>query len=439
MATLKINSSIIIDEIRPMHGVNNGPAHPPESVGGNFKAFEKLKIPYVRNHDASLSEAYGSQHVVDIHCIFTDFSKDVNDESAYDFALTDVYVKNILSVGSKVFYRLGSSIEHWAKKFGTVVPSDFGKWAQICEHIIMHYNEGWANGYNYNIEYWEIWNEADLDDDDALDKRTWGGTKKQFFEFYNIVANYLKDRFPSIKIGGPALAGRLQWADEFLAQLKAPLDFFSYHRYTYEPGFIVDVGIEVKRLLEKHGFDRAERILNEWNYVKDWSDPIEYIKTIKSVKGAAFSAAVMCAAQNCKVIDMLMYYDARITKMWNGLFDSDTLEPLKGYYPFLMFSELYEMKNQILCECDDKDLYVLGASKNENGCKKSAIMLSYYTTDDNAKEKNVTIDSEANRSYEYLLLDKEKNFESVSVISGKTEITVKPNTVIYLREKDSAV
>ena len=41
----------------------------------------------------------------------------------------------------------------------------------------MHHNEGWADGFNYGIEYWEIWNEPDFDKDDASNKRTWGGTK----------------------------------------------------------------------------------------------------------------------------------------------------------------------------------------------------------------------------------------------------------------------
>ena len=28
-------------------------------------------------------------------------------------------------------------------------------------NVIKHYNSGWANGYHYNIKYWEIWNEPD--------------------------------------------------------------------------------------------------------------------------------------------------------------------------------------------------------------------------------------------------------------------------------------
>lgn len=427
MSTVKIFPSQYIDEIRPMHAVNNGPIHQPGHPRRNFENFQALKIPYSRNHDASLTYEYGCQHVVDVHCIFPDFSRDVDDESAYDFPLTDAYVKTIFDAGTEVFYRLGTSIEHWHVHYGTLVPPDFRKWAQICEHIIMHYTEGWANGFNYNIKYWEIWNEPDY----STNGSTWCGTKEEFFEFYNVAASYLKNRFPNLKIGGPALSDNFEWAEEFLSNLTAPLDFFSYHLYAYEPEAFAELGIKVKKLLEKHGYNKTECILNEWNYVKSWSDPIDYIKAMKGIKGAAFTAAAMCVSQNCKVIDMLMYYDARITTYFNGLFDSDTLEILKGYYPFLMFSELYQRKNQIKCESDDKDIYVLGAANDEN----SAVMITYYTTDEDAKEKNVIIDFDKDCVYECLLLDNEHDMTLIKEVKSQTEITMKPDSVILLREK----
>ena len=45
----------------------------------------------------------------------------------------------IEAAGTKVFYRLGHRIEHEVKKYGTLPPKDFKKWAVICEHIIRHY------------------------------------------------------------------------------------------------------------------------------------------------------------------------------------------------------------------------------------------------------------------------------------------------------------
>lgn len=59
---------------------------------------------------------------------------------------------------------------------------DFQKWAVVCEHIVRHYNEGWADGYHLNIKYWEIWNEPDLGSEDPATSKTWGGTKEQFYD-----------------------------------------------------------------------------------------------------------------------------------------------------------------------------------------------------------------------------------------------------------------
>jgi hypothetical protein len=53
----------------------------------------------------------------------------------------------------------------------------------------------------------------------------------------------------------------------------------------------------------------------------------------KRIKGASFIAGCMCMAQ-ASDIDMLMYYDARPGN-WCGLFDTDTLEPLKPYYTYI--------------------------------------------------------------------------------------------------------
>jgi len=438
-----IDSTQIIAPMKPMHATNNGPAEQPGKVLSgelafnrtNFEAFSALGIPYVRNHDASLSEHYGCQHLVDIHCIFPDFTRDPDDETAYDFTLTDVYTQNILDTGAKVFYRLGSSIEHWHKKYGTVVPADFAKWARICEHIILHYNHGWSNGFYYGIEYWEIWNEADLTPDDSTNKKTWGGTKAEFFDFYEVVAQYLKKCFPKLKIGGPALARREDWAEEFLKTMQerhVPMDFFSWHIYTDDPKAISAKTYRIQKLLNAYGYQNAENILNEWNYVKDWHDSLEYIQTIKGIKGAAFCAAVLCEGQNCADLDMLMYYDARIEKVWNGMFSSDTLKPLKGYYPFKMFSELYQLANQTLSVCDIPDVYVVSSANDET----KAAMIVYYTTDENAAPKLLPIHSDFRGTVACHLLDSNTNGEKVlEYFGGDFTLTMAPNTVVFLTGK----
>ena len=376
--------------IKPMHSVNNGPVYKfaADQRITNLHHFQNAGIPFARTHDASFCATYGGEHVVDVHAIFPDFDADPTDPSCYDFALTDDYLRVIELGGSKVFYRLGSKIEHWRKKYGTLPPKDFHKWAVICEHIIRHYTEGWADGFRMDIEYWEVWNEPDLDPDDSTHKRCWGGTKLEFFRLYDIAAKHLKKCFPHLKIGGPALAHDLKWAEDFLAQLTAPLDFFSWHIYAAEPVSITQKAEKVRALLDKYGFTATESILNEWNYVRGWEgeDWAYSLHTEKGLKGAAFLAATMLACQKVP-LDNLMFYDARPGSM-NSLFSTDFVaECLKGYYPFPMFNKLYTLKQEVSAETDSPFLYACAAG----GPEKAAVMLAHYTDNDSQKAEPVCI------------------------------------------------
>ena len=143
MAELKLDSSKIVGVIKPMHAVNNGPIRArSDQSRGNFDAYKAARIPFARNHDASHCATYGGPHCVDVANIFRDFNADPEDPANYDFLLTDILIQNTLDAGTETYYRLGASIEHWAKKYNTLPPPDFKKWAVICEHIIAHYNEG---------------------------------------------------------------------------------------------------------------------------------------------------------------------------------------------------------------------------------------------------------------------------------------------------------
>lgn len=390
MKTVSVDFANPVGKMKPMHAVNNGPVYKfaEDQRITNLPAYRAAGIPYARNHDASFFNTYGGNHTVDVNFIFPNFDADPYDPASYDFVCTDEYVRATEAAGTKTFYRLGSRIEHGPKKYNTLPPRDFKKWAVICEHIIRHYTEGWADGFHYDMEYWEIWNEPDLDPDDATDKRTWGGTEKQFFELYDIAARHLKEKFPHLKIGGPALASHLDWAERFLAQLTAPLDFFSWHVYAWNMQKVVDRLLKVRRLLDKYGFAETESILNEWNYVRGWTgdDWLYSLRMEKSLKGAAFIGAVMCTCQKLP-LDMLMYYDARPCGM-NGMFSTDFVcDCLKGYYPFYMFNTLYRLGTEVE-SAGEGDIYVCAAREGN----EAAVMLSRFCVEDNEKAEDVQID-----------------------------------------------
>lgn len=435
MERVVINFEKEIGKIKPMHAVNNGPTRPRATQSkGNFEEYAAAGIPYARNHDASFCSLYGGEHTVDVHAIFPNFDADVNDPTSYDFPCTDKYTQDIIDTGTKVFYRLGSKIEHEVKKYNTLPPKDFQKWAEICEHIIMHYTEGWADGFNHDIEYWEIWNEPDLDLDEAPhNKRTWGGTKEQFYDLYEITAKHLKTRFPHLKIGGPSIARDEKWADEFLAEMQrrdVEIDFFSWHIYCSEPVWMLGRAERIRKIMDENGYDNAESILDEWNYVKGWSDEFIYsLESVHGMKGAAFTTACMLAAQHSS-IDMLMYYDARLNTAFNGLFDLYTYRPLKGYYPFKMFNELYKMGTSVECLVDGEDVYAVGAKTARDD---SCAMLCYFTDDDSAGEKTVHVELQhVPNKYELYLLDEDNNAELIKTVDSSFEITLKRNSVVLL-------
>ncbi len=427
-----------VGQIGFMNAVNNGPVIPKNGLwAGNLEAYAKANIPYARVHDASFCNWYGGEHSVDVHLIFPNFHADPDDPASYDFHLTDEYMEDIQRAGTQVFYRLGSKIEHETKKYGTVPPADFHKWAVICEHIIAHMNEGWADGHHYGIQYWEIWNEADGSGIDMVgsDCRTWGGTKAQFFDLYEITAKHLKAKFPALKIGGPSVACISPWVNDFLTHVKErniPLDFFSWHCYTPHVSYLASLCKSTRTLLDEYGFTQTESILNEWNYVRDFTGEgwIYSTDMEHKIKGAAFQAGCMSACQDFD-LDMLMYYDARPCAM-NGIFHSDTYAPLKGYYPLYTWGEMLKLGTRCAVSCDIPDIYAT-AARGEDG---TITMITYYTDDDNAVEQTFWVQVDEERIYNLHLLDETHNMEITGKIypdDGKFMLTMKPNTVIVLK------
>lgn len=432
MSVITVDANKTFGQTKPLHAVNNGPVYKftADQRISNLDAFKEAGIPYARTHDSSFFATYGGEHTIDIIAIFPDFSKDPYDPESYDFTLTDEYLKVIDYAGIETFYRLGSKIEHWPKKYGTVVPPDFHKWAVICEHIIRHYTEGWAGGFNYKITYWEIWNEPDLTKDTTpyVDRKTWTGTVAQFYEFFDTAAKHLKSCFPSLKIGGPATASVTSaWFDNFLAYCrdhKTPLDFLSWHRYAYTPETIKELIYIAREKLDANGYKDSESILNEWNYVKGWfaDEWLNSLRTEKNLKGSSFITGCMAISAYAPV-DMLMYYDARPCAM-NGLFCTDFVcDKLKGYYPFWMFNRLYRLGITIGFDCENRYIYGC-AAKSDN---KIAVMLTNYNDDEDSGCENLALRIEGlDRGFKYTVytLDGTKDCEITEEGESSGEISL---------------
>ena len=350
-----VEPDVALGPVKPVNGVGQ-----PPMVGSlkNWPMMHYLKeagIPYSRLHD--VGGRLGGGLFVDIPNLFPDFDADENDPKNYRFVFTDSLMKALEANGVEPFFRLGVTIENWVCYPGkfpalrTKPPKDFAKWGRICEHVIRHYTEGWANGFKMKVEYWEIWNEPE-------GKAMFDAPFEEYMRLYGTVAPYLKGKFPHLKIGGYASCGFYAGVDAefveaaavsqdmkrfvdcartFLAAArdnKWPLDFFSYHSYSAPREALRQVRY-ADRLLDEYGFTRekTKRIFDEWL-------PFPSLESLGSAHQASAIAAELIGLQNGPC-DIACIYDARCgVGLFSPLFNPLTQKPHKAYWSFVAFNEL---------------------------------------------------------------------------------------------------
>ncbi|MBQ8371859.1 MAG: hypothetical protein IJX38_02835 [Clostridia bacterium] len=457
MLDINFNFDKHLGKIKPMHGVGQAPI-----MGLNDKMFHYLGeagIPYSRLHDTGGS--FGGNLYVDIHNIFRDFDADEYSEASYDFAFTDWLLVALIKQGCEPIFRLGETIEnyHYVKAYRIFPPKDYRKWAVICEHIIRHYNEGWADGFHMGIKYWEIWNEPDNGRDDT-ENQMWHGTAEQFYELYTVTAKHLRSVFgDSIMIGGYATCGFrhilsdpkrfgmdyeavddelfasgrsayfIEFFDGFFEYIKkhgAPIDFFSWHSYLSTERTMLCARY-LERRLDELGYGDLELQLNEWNNVcEDRGDPLasqeQAVRERGSGMAAAKCAAMMCALQKTRT-RILCYYDARVgVSIYGGVFNPLTLKPFPLYYAFKAFNELYRLGEMVECShADGNGIYVLAAAADG---QRAVLIANESDTDARIK---TNLDSSMSA---YLISDtKELTPEDIDA----SEFTVPSGSVLLLK------
>ena len=145
-----------------------------------------------------------------------DFHADETKPENYDFAFTDKLISALVENGVEPYYRLGVTIENAAGRgmpaYRIHPPKDYAKWARICEHVIRHYTEGWANGFRHKITRWEIWNEPE--NFETIEKnQMWKAPFLEYLKLYAVASRHLKAKFPHLQIGGYAGCGFYVRAD----------------------------------------------------------------------------------------------------------------------------------------------------------------------------------------------------------------------------------
>ena len=449
MATVQVNFDHTVGRIKPMHAVGQ-----PPFVGGfcklDFTPMQILAdahIPYSRLHD--VGGPFGGNRYVDIPNIFRDFDADENDPASYDFAFTDELIKALVAYGVAPYFRLGVTIENQChiRAYRIHPPKDYGKWARICEHIVRHYNEGWADGFRFGITYFEIWNEPENRDDPKVNQM-WTGTAEEYYALYDVTAKHLKKCFgDTIKVGGYAACGfygifsdpakygidvpkregeryksdketyRISFFYGFLEYIKrngSPIDFFSWHTYggidiiPYESDF-------VSRVLSEYGYGDIENHLNEWNLSHDRKI------NVGTSHASANVMAIMLAMQHKKT-DMLMYYDAKYVSVsaYGGFYDVNTYAPSNVYYAFRAFGELYALENEVACTHALDGIYALAARDGE----KCSVILSNLGAD-------TEIGLDLPDGFSVYIIDKDSCFVKTDLAPSR--FTLAENTIAVIK------
>jgi xylan 1,4-beta-xylosidase len=382
-----VDASAVVGTLRSLQGVNGAPApggHKPENFtfgGWNMRdevdasvGYRLARIDLVRTHDGygpgdidahfESAEAPGGALISatrDAFTIYPDLRADPNDPASYRFGPTDKLITSIIKVGAQVLFRIGRS-----EGADPTPPHDFDQYAAIAKHIVLHYNQGWANGYHYGIRYWEVWNEPDLG------KLFWTGTEQQYFELYKRIARAVKAADSRALVGAPAIAkpnDDTPYRDELMRQARSthtPLDFYSWHWYatdSNDPRDFNRIAVDLRARLDRYGLSATKSFLTEWNYGLSEPPPSPLVR-------ASFITSALIYMQDAP-IDAATLYRA------DNVFGADGATPDKTGQALIALGLMKNTPQRLRTVGSDVDGFAVEAGRSPDG-RVVRVLISNY-------------------------------------------------------------
>ena len=389
---------------------------------------KEMNFEYTRTHDHALIN--NGARIFDTHFIFPLQHLDARDPSNYYFKPTDFMVRLQRDLGLKIFFRLGTSIEHTGLvHFNAEIPSDFDKMAEVFAGTIRHYNNGWADGMRNACQYWEIWNEPDgsntmwsfnggVNDHDPKNNRN-AERRELFVKFFVKVLKRLKGEFPELKIGGPALCTmREDWFRPLLRACKAEgvaPDFLSWHYYGNDPDRIFQMADQAQKMCEEEGFPKIEFIINEWHYIckAGWgrNAATRAPDDMNDINSACFTLTTLSRLQTSRY-DQAYFYGCRHYGNW-GYRDYNSGEPNKNFYALKTFGEIKRDCTEICASTSSDKAVTAFAAKSADGKRGKLLVTDLFGRDStiSVQVKGVA----PAKNVQAVVLSFEKNLESVPV------------------------
>lgn len=427
-AALTVNFGSEVGKVSPkLHSAHYAPPFYRRSFINIDNDLKSLNLYASRTHDWALFN--GGARIVDTHFVFPLLKRDPSDPAAYNFAATDEAIRLTRNCGMEILYRFGPSIERTGSSVAhsnIVAPKfngSYARYADACSHIVSHYNEGWANGYEWNIPYWEIWNEPDYKN------YMWTTSEDEFANLFATVLAKVKSDHPNVKVGGPAMtawgSNKTNFFHNIIAKCKTKgvlPDFISWHYYGEGVDGLASQPEAARKWLDARGCQNTEIIIDEWHY--DGNDA----GGTWGLKAAIFNTAVLSRFQYTP-LDLAFNYGIGYEGMW-GLTDN-CAGWNKTFYSLKMFGQVVAGYTRLVTVKNESGVHLLGALSEDK--TKGCILVSDYTASKTTLSVTVSgVSALSNISCQ--VLDASNNLatkNSAVTFSGSTLTITKPKSNDY--------
>lgn len=395
-SSFTVDATSNVGAVKALNGVQGAP-HPLSSSDADLtERFRAAGINIVR---LAQDDGFGINGFI-LGSIFPDANRSADDPAAYNFGPIDRQIESIVKAGAtplwEAMYDIGGG-DFWGKccQAGRP-PQDLTKWASVIQHVLMHFNENWANGHSWDVHYVEFINEPcglggfNCESADGR-QQLW----RTYAAFANAIRDYNRKYGRSVKavgLGNPAGADQFARStivlDEFFNYVKTNkllLDVFSYHTYTSPADHLRTVQI-IRQHLNALGFTNVPLWNSEWNWTAGVI-PQEISATrdqkYLSAFHAAHNAQTKTLAQDL-LSEAIVYRANRGAPRPSNPTPSEYMyffpdgAPKPAYFEWLIFSQIARETPRRLSVNGPTGTPTLLAGRSEDG-KKLELLLSHWT------------------------------------------------------------